>query len=115
MSTLFQHQCAKHLWDMKGGLHRRYPGSRSPLETIPPEEIGSQHVPGSGGPRIDRKERDAHRAIPNAKIAVDMRRDFYPRSPHPSLLVIRAIEIHIDINPFPLWRYFEFFVSSNAC
>src|SRR5207302_1891147 len=114
-SLLFLRQLeqTKSFWDMEGVTHRSMPGNLLLVGFRPlaSKQVYAQAIPRSWRPRINRRIRDSHRAIPDVRAPIDACRNFESRVPHPTVLVVRIVKLYVEINPFALRRNFELLVT----
>src|ERR1700758_1775243 len=101
---------------MKALAHRSFPRNLVPRRNWPlaPKQIDAQHIPRRGWTSIDCRIGNFHCSIPDVTSLVDSRRNREARIPFPASAFVRMIEINIKIDPFPLRRDLEFFVTPNV-
>src|ERR1700734_3042218 len=97
---------------VKRFAHGRLPGYLVNMlrRSLAAEQVYAQGVSGRRSPRIDRCHRDSHGGVPDLLLPIDPGGRFESRVPRPARLVMRIVQIHIQVDPFALRRNFEFLV-----
>jgi hypothetical protein len=82
--------------------------------SMSPAKIDAQGIACGSGAGIQAGIRDAHKAEPDLFIVINARGYYAARTPNPALLMMRLVEINIDINPLALWRNLKLLISADV-
>jgi hypothetical protein len=107
-------QGPKHFRNVEGRTPRRLPNGKAVSGPMSPAKIDTQGIPCGRGAGIQAGIRDAHKAEPDFFIIINSRGYFAARTPNPTLLMVRLVEIHIDIDPLALWRNLNLLISADV-
>src|ERR1017187_7369472 len=115
-SSAYQPEHSKSLWSVERMTHRGLPDNFNPVRRRPltTKQIDSKPVSNCRSVALQSREWNAHGSVPDFRGWIDASGYREAGVPRPAIFVMRLGKVNVEIDPLPLRRDFELFVSADV-
>src|SRR5271169_1727566 len=111
-----QSKHSKSFWSVERMTHGGLPDNFNPVRrrALAAKQVDPKLITKCRSLVLQSREWNAHGSVPNLRDRVDASGYRETRVPGPSIFVMRLGQVNVEIDPLPLRRDFELFVSADV-